>query len=234
LHLPGLRRNPERNYPLTARDVENINFAGTFEKYVASIIANWKETKNDIKLSKLKKQLKALGLASNIDTEYINDTELALYVSRYNNSQDDDLVNIADVGLGVSQTLPILVALLVAKENQIVYMEQPEIHLHPKAQYKMANIIADSIKRGIIVVIETHSSIFLRGIQTLVAKGSIKPADVALHWFLRKKKNGDSYVKSADLDEHGAFGDWPEDFDEIGLTAESNYLDAVEKRLFND
>ena len=43
----------------------------------------------------------------------------------------NDLVSIADVGVGVSQSLPVVVALRTARPGQLVYIEQPEIHLHP-------------------------------------------------------------------------------------------------------
>ncbi|MGX4585517.1 AAA family ATPase [Paenibacillus chitinolyticus] len=234
LHLPGLRGNPERNYPVTAVDFEESHFPGTFEKYVASIIAHWKDTKNYKALRNLKKYLSQLGLANDIDVEYINDTEIAIYVSRSNCSDVTDKVSIADVGLGLSQTLPILVALLIAKDNQIVYIEQPEIHLHPRAQYYLANIFADSIKRGVKVVIETHSSVLLRGIQTLVVERKIPENRVKLHWFLRDQSTGYSYVNSAELDETGSFGDWPEDFDDTAIMAEANYLNAVEMRLMKN
>lgn len=233
IHLPGLRGNPERNYPLTAIDFEKMSFSGTFEKYVASIIANWIDTNNTKNLIKLKGYLKQLSLANNIETKYISDTEISLHVSRFNKGNKDDLVSIADVGLGVSQTLPILVALLMAKRGQMVYIEQPEIHLHPRAQYELATIFADAIKRGIILVIETHSAVLLRGIQTAVVNEKIEKDQVALHWFSCNQNTGYSYVNSANLDENGAFGDWPEDFDDTTLLAESNYLDAVEKRLFD-
>lgn len=234
IHLPGLRGNPERNYPVTAIDFDKMKFSGTFEKYVASIIANWIDTKNQKILKKLTSYLKRLNLASRIETKYISDTELELYVSRFNESSKEDMVSIADVGLGVSQTLPILVALLIAKKGQIVYIEQPEIHLHPKAQYELSSIFSEAINRGVILIIETHSSVLLRGIQTSIANSNISHDEVALHWFLRNPETGYSFVKSAELDENGAFGDWPEDFDDTNMSVESNYLNAVEKRLFEN
>ena len=66
--------------------------------------------------------------------------------------------------------------------------------------------------------------------QALVAEGALPPELVALHWF-SLTKDGATEVRSADLDEAGAFGDWPEDFAEVALDAESRYLDAAEKRL---
>ena len=129
------------------------------------------------------------------------------------------MVSIADVGLGVSHTLPVLVALQVADEGRLVYIEQPEIHLHPRAQVKLADILANAAKRGVRVVAETHSTLLLTAIQTLVAKGELKPELVKLHWFQRDPKTGVTEVTSTDLDENGAFvqSDWPEDFDDVIL-----------------
>ena len=69
--------------------------------------------------------------------------------------------NIADVGFGVSQVLPVLVALRAADRGRLVYLEEPEIDLHPRAQTKLADILADAAKRGVRVVAETHSTLLL-------------------------------------------------------------------------
>jgi predicted ATPase len=139
-------------------------------------------------------------------------------------------VNIADVGFGVSQTLPVIVALLAADPGQLVYLEQPEIHLHPRAQVRFARLLKRAVDRGARVVIETHSSLLIRGIQTLTAQGLLKPDDIALHWFTRDENTGHTKVSSAELDETGAYGQWPEDFDDVHLAADSDYLDAAARR----
>ncbi|MEA2046257.1 MAG: DUF3696 domain-containing protein, partial [Euryarchaeota archaeon] len=122
------------------------------------------------------------------------------------------------------------VALLAAEAGQLVYIEQPEIHLHPRAQTAMAQVLADAANRGIRVVVETHSELLLLGVQTLVAEGKLSPEMVKLHWF-ELQDDGTTKINSADLDEAGAFGDWPEDFADTELEMQSRYLDAVESRL---
>ena len=61
---------------------------------------------------------------------------LKLQVGRllHDRTNETDMVNIADVGFGVSQVLPVLVALIAAEPGQLVYLEQPELHLHPRAK----------------------------------------------------------------------------------------------------
>ncbi|SEH04159.1 AAA family ATPase [Candidatus Venteria ishoeyi] len=231
LHLPGLRGNPERTYKRTS---VGPRFPGLFQEYTASIIEKWKATKNGKdKIRKLGEYLTSLGLTSKVDTRKIDAAHIEILVSKVPGSLDThpkrkDLVSIVDVGFGVSQTLPVLTALLIAQKNQIVYLEQPEIHLHPRAQLKLAEPIIEASKRGVIVVVETHSSLLLRGIQTAVAKKQINNSDVSLNWFLRNPESGETNISSVILGEDGAFGDFPEDFDDISLQAEQEYLDAVE------
>lgn len=234
IHVPGLRGNPERTYPVTAIGEQ---FPGTFEPYVASVINNWQITKSS-KLKDLARYLKILGLTGKVDTKQINDTQVEIRVARLpcnfnSKTKSTEMVSIADVGFGVSQTLPALVALLVAEPEQLVYLEQPEIHLHPRAQAALADILVESANRGVRVVIETHSDLILKRIQSLVAEDRITPDKIKLHWFTRDQE-GCTNITTADLDEAGTFGDWPEDFSEVDLEEESRYLDAAELKLMNE
>ncbi len=229
IHVPALRGNRERHYSRTG---VGPTLPGTFENYVASMISKW-EGENNSNLDLLNQALESLGLTWKITAIKVAETRFELRVGRLAHSKrggDNDLVNIADVGFGVSQTVPVLVALLAAKPGQAVYLEEPETHLHPNAQRRMARILADAAASGAKVIAETHSSLLLRSVQTLVAAGELAPELVKLHWFTRNEKDGATEIHSADLDENGAFGDWPIDFDEVELIAAKEYLDAVEVR----
>jgi hypothetical protein len=226
IHVPGLRGNPLRTYQ---RAATGPSFPGTFEHYVASLIWQW-QSADEGQYVLLNRDLSQMGLAGKVVAKKVNDVELDLQVNRLADPESEDFISVADVGFGVSQTLPVLVALRTADEGQLVYLEEPEIHLHPRAQTKLAAILADAAKRGVRVVAETHSTLLLTAIQTLVAKGELSPSMVKLHWFQRDSKTGITKITPGDLDENGAFGDWPEDFDEVALDAEGAYLDAVEGR----
>jgi len=228
IHLPGLRGNPRRTYPKSAAGPQ---FPGTFENYVASIITQWQLT-NDNRLIQLSAALEDMGLTWKVKAEPVDDTQVELKVGRLTHSRRGgahDLVSIADVGFGISQSLPVLVALVAAEPGQLVYLEQPEIHLHPRAQRKLAYVIKEASQRGVTVIAETHSSLLLKEVQTLVASGQLSRALVKLHW-VQRQDDGRSIITSADLDENGAFGPWPEDFDEVELDADKSYLDAVESK----
>ena len=79
------------------------------------------------------------------------------------------------------------------------------------------------------VVAESHSSLLLLGIQSLVAEGKIAPHDVALHWFERDV-DGATDIRTADLDDAGRFGDWPEDFHDVSLNAQMRFINAAGNR----
>jgi predicted ATPase len=233
IHVPGLRGNSERSYKATA---VGSTFPGTFESYVASVVRAWDVDKDD-QLKKLGEWLRKLGLTHKITTEQVNDTQVELRVDRLphrtSRSRKSDMVSIADVGFGVSHVLPALVALLTAKVGQLVYIEQPEIHLHPRAQVSLAEILVETANRGVRVVAETHSELLLVAIQSLIAEGKISSDLVKLHWFTRNK-DGMTQITSADLDEAGAFGDWPEDFAEVAMDLDDRYLTAAEAKLWNN
>ncbi|WP_017718304.1 AAA family ATPase [Kamptonema formosum] len=227
IHVPGLRGNPERTYKITA---VGSDFQGTFENYVASVVNQWQKIK-DKRLQDLGRFLETLGLTCKVGARQVDDTQVELQVGRLpRRGRVIDMVSVADVGFGVSQVLPVLVALLVAEPGQLVYIEQPEIHLHPRAQAALAEVLAEAASRGVRVVVETHSEVLLLAVQSLVAEGKLLPDAVKLHWFTRRE-DGVTEVSSADLDEAGAFGDWPEDFGDVSLKLESRYLDAAEARL---
>lgn len=230
IHIPGVRGNPERTYKIAAI---GSGFPGNFETYVASIIQHWQDTQDE-RLIQLCQNLEKLGLTGKVATKILNGVQMEIQVANLpRSSESTDMVNIADVGFGVSQILPVLVALLVAKPGQLVYLEQPEIHLHPRAQEGLAQVLADAANRGVRVVLETHSELLLLTVQSLVAEGKLLPEKVKLHWFTRRE-DGITEIHSADLDRQGAFGDWPEDFSQVSLQLESRYLDAAESHLAED
>jgi len=228
IHVPGLRGNPARGYPVTAFGPQ---FPGPFEKYAASVIAHWQDKNEKAKLEALRHDLERLGLTWKVLAKALDQTQLALKVGRLPHpirGGAHDVVDIADVGFGVSQTLPVVVALHAAGRGQLVYLEQPEIHLHPRAQASMARVIADAASRGVQVLVETHSSTLLLAVQSLVAEGELEPSLVSLNWFARD--GGVTHVTAGQLDSRGAFGKWPEDFATVALESEHRYLSAVEAR----
>lgn len=227
IHVKGMRSNLERTYKLLDINTDQTHFPAAFDNYVGSLINSWSE--NDVsKIKSLNGALAFLSLSKKVEAERLDDTQIELKVNRSLDSED--MVNIVDVGSGVSQVLPVLVALVAAEPEQLVYLEEPEIHLHPRAQANLGEIIVDAANRGVRVVLETHSDLLLRRIQSLIAEDKISPDKAILHWFSRDE-NGFTKVTTSDMDTTGAFGDFPEDFSEVDLEEESRYIEAAESKL---
>jgi hypothetical protein len=234
IHVSGMRGTLGRTQPSAA---VGDTFPGTFDRYVASTIEAWQKSRSKSKLREIDKDLQRLGINWKVAVKRRSDVALELQVARtrvWIPGQPNYLVSLADVGLGTAQVLPVVVALHAAGAGQLVYIEQPELHLHPNAQVRLAEIIVKAIRRGVRIIIETHSSLLLLGIQAQVAQGRIDAANVRLHWFLRSSRTGETEIVTADLHPDGTFGEWPVDFDEIFLRQQSEFLTALEKRHRND
>lgn len=92
-------------------------------------------------------------------------------------------VNAKNVGFGISYSLSIVVALLSASKGAILLIENPEAHLHPKGQSKMAELLCLAAKSGIQVVVETHSDHIFNGIRKAIKAKKIKEREVRVHFF---------------------------------------------------
>jgi predicted ATPase len=226
IHVPGLRGTLERSFPNSSTN--NNQFLGRFDDYFASIVYYWQVTQNS-RIEELNKYLQNLGLTSKVTASRSNDIQIELQVG-LSKDISDTVVNIADVGLGVSQVLPVLVALLIAEPGQLVYLEQPELHLHPRAQANLAQPLIDAANRGVKVVVETHSDLLLTRIKTLVAEEAIDPAKLILHWFSRGD-DGITKINSKELDKVGAYGEFPIDFSDVFFEEDHRYINAASKQL---
>lgn len=149
-------------------------------------------------------------------------------------------VKLTDVGFGVSQVLPALVQAFYARPDSTVWMEQPEIHLHPRVQGNLADAFISAVQSGqdgrsrnVQLIVESHSEAFLLRLQRRVAEGSIEPEDVAVY-FVRQSNQGVS-LDALRLDMFGEIENWPDDFfgDEMGEIA-ARTLAAMKRRGRSD
>jgi predicted ATPase len=84
-----------------------------------------------------------------------------------NNQLSTNEFKAENVGFGISYALPIIVAVLAAEKDSILFIENPESHLHPQGQAKLAELMALAAQNGVQIFIETHSEHIING--TLVA-----------------------------------------------------------------
>ena len=118
-------------------------------------------------------------------------------------------------GFGLTQVLPIVVAALSAGKDDLLLIENPEVHLHPSGQAAMGEFLAEVAAAGVQVILETHSDHVLNGVRRAVKRGALPPEDAALHFFrLRngEESDGAAQVQSPVLDRDGNLDTWPEGF----------------------
>ena len=124
-----------------------------------------------------------------------------------------------NVGFGLSYAVPIIVSLLKAKSGDLVIIENPEAHLHPRGQRKMGELIARASAGGVQVIIETHSDHILNGIRLSVKQGIIPHGYVRLNYFYQEDVSdmvlGERVIHkkcSPVILSDGSLSDWPDGF----------------------
>lgn len=119
-----------------------------------------------------------------------------------------------NVGFGISYVLPVIVALLKARSGDMVIIENPESHLHPKGQRKMGELISRAASGGVQVLVETHSDHVLNGIRLSVKNGHIGPENVKLYYFSKSLQNGTMLrcIEEPKVKKDGRLSFWPEGF----------------------
>lgn len=117
-----------------------------------------------------------------------------------------------NVGFGLTQIFPILAALLSAAPGDVLLIENPEVHLHPKAQQNIGSLIAQTAASGVQVIVETHSDHVLNGIRLAVKTGKIPNDSVAIHFFSPSGTDGGITRVSPNIDMEGRLDVWPEGF----------------------
>ncbi|MEQ3702102.1 DUF3696 domain-containing protein [Thalassolituus sp.] len=230
IYLGPVRRLAQRDYVWAGRMPSHIGDDGA--KAIDALIASGAEYQQ---LKKAKKPLtKAAGLFEQT-VKWLKQMNLAdgLEVKQLGRSARYELhimnqgegSNIKDVGVGVSQVLPVIVAALFAEPGHIVLIEEPESHLHPLAQSELAELLSQvSRERKVQFIVETHSEHLFRRLQTLMAKEAIDASDVAMYFVERDGKT--AQMRPLALDEFGRVKNWPEDFfgDALGETREQARL----------
>jgi len=147
------------------------------------------------------------NLSLNFDFKY---QSLAQDLFSLHEIKDSTLINLADTGEGIAQTLPIVIETLKNEANTLHIVEQPELHLHPAAHASMAQLFADAVNKNNSVkfLVETHSDNFVLRLRTLCAKGLLSPKQIKLYYI--EKQEGESQLTEIVIDEMGEVNWWPE------------------------
>jgi AAA domain, putative AbiEii toxin, Type IV TA system len=121
-------------------------------------------------------------------------------------------VHLNDTGDGMNQVLPVITLGALAMRGRLgsaplLAIEQPELHMHPRAHAGVAEYLV-SVSQSATVVVETHSENFLLAVQIAILEGRLRAEDVVIHW-VRGTDEGPSFVETITIDEKARPSAWP-------------------------
>jgi predicted ATPase len=223
-YLGPLRKHPRRIYGWSGDTPESVGQEGEFT--IAAILAaaaagrqlNRGSGKRQYLFDTFVAQwLKDLGIIADFSVRPVapGRKEYEVLVKTHASASE---VKITDVGFGVSQVLPALVQAFYCPPHSTVWMEQPEIHLHPQVQAELADVFISAIQarengkeRNVQLIVESHSEHFLNRLQRRLAEGVITPDDVAIY-FCKHTTDGAAELEPLRLNLYGEIENWPDNF----------------------
>jgi predicted ATPase len=224
----GPLRSPAKRYYLTHLDtIPNIDSAGEFLPLVLKDMELYNTWYLPPRSTSLEPRQERLTLALNQWLHYIRtgevlaetnieeislETTKALLEFRIKSSLRNELHALADSGFGYSQLLPIVVRALIAEPETTIIIEQPELHLNPAIQVRLAEFLFVMAKVEKQVLIETHSEHIVNTIRVLVAEDdSEKLSDLCKIFYLDVSK-GHPLVHELLVRPDGTVPKWPQEF----------------------
>jgi predicted ATPase len=222
-YLGPLRERPERSYTWNQQNPFDLGTRG--ERAVYALLASTRSLKKQISgneggrgwlVDRVSNWLSRLGVADGLMLEQQGRSRH--YEVMVRGEKRD--VNLMDVGFGISQVLPMLVLAYFVPRGTTILAEEPEIHLHPRAQVGLAELMVEVAKeRGVQFLVESHSEHMFRRLQFLIADGKISPEACRLY-FIDREEEGGAVLQRLEVDHFGRIQNWPRHFfgDAMGET----------------
>lgn len=139
--------------------------------------------------------------------------------------------NLTNVGVGVSQLLPVVVMCLQAERGDVVLIEQPELHLHPAPQQALGDFLLAMSVSGRQLIIETHSEYLINRLRLRIAEDDTESVSSLIKIIYAERRNGKTEFREITPNTYGSFDDWPDDFfDQAPKETEKILRAAMAKR----
>lgn len=224
LHYLGpLRQYPRREYNWTGQTPGDVGFQG--ENTIAALLAGAErkfqprgKRNYEPLMVVVAGWLKRLGIVESFRLEQVSKLTRS-YQVRLKMPGRSTEVTLPDVGFGVSQVLPVITAAFCAPAGATVIIEQPELHLHPKVQADLADLLIEAIhckegaaERGVQFLIESHSEHFLRRLQRRIAEETLDADQFAAYVCKPGTSESGSTIEPLRVDEYGNILNWPPNF----------------------
>ena len=182
--------------------------------YLADVVSRDKQTWTNLK-SKLEDFGKASGLFDEIFIKRLGkrgSEPFQVQARKFGGRTKGPRHNLIDMGYGLSQALPVITELLRKDTGFLSLLQQPEVHLHPKAQAALGSLFCQIASAKCQLVIETHSDHLIDRVRMDVRDGNspLKPDDVSILWF--ERQDLDVKIHSLRIDQEGNILDAPQTY----------------------
>ena len=210
-YLSPIRARPERAYVHYSQDVSQLNEDGSNSAHILwakrTEKVQWKN--EDYPLAEaVNKCINTIGLSQEISPDKVGDIIYKVGIKESTSGSD---VSLADVGFGYSQVIPIILMGLLNKKENLMLIEQPEIHLHPSSAANLADLFLGFAENDKRFIIETHSQEFINKLRLRVIQNPELKKKINIV-FVEQNKGCGSNIKQFEIDEDGMFPEWPEGF----------------------
>ncbi|ELE5893222.1 DUF3696 domain-containing protein [Vibrio fluvialis] len=223
-YISSDRISPQITYQLSKVDISNdsLGMSGEYTAHYLAVnqrkelpipeLKHSKSVTSDL-LENVSSWLSEISENIDVNANVINAAQSAAitYEYSYGFNKTNPLTPL-HVGFGITHVLPIITQLLIAKQGDLVIIENPESQLHPKAQVKLASLISLAAENGVQIIIETHSDHILNGLRVATKEGLISPNNSKSFFFSRKKDSLAVEKIDISIDEEGSLSNRPQGF----------------------
>ncbi len=115
-----------------------------------------------------------------------------------------------NVGFGIPYAMPLLLSILISNPGDLVFIENPESHLHPRGQAELGRLISLASESGVQIFCETHSDHVINGCRVAVKNEIISSENIKLFYFQKKEEsNLETEIIPISVDSHGELEQYP-------------------------
>ena len=198
-YIGAMRQAPQRTYYQTGTAGTKIGPFGENWPGLFAVDASRAPSERRI-VPEVTRWLADAGLAGDVRLNYLSDRHYEFQVQHPSTKEYE---NLADVGQGNSQIIPVLIGGFQLSRGSTYLIEEPEIHLHPRAQGQFGDFLMQLRHRMVSTIVETHSEYLILRLQQHVAAGRLDPRDIVFYYV--SVKAGKKGVRRLRLDAEGRF-----------------------------
>ena len=192
---------------------DEIGFENLFHKdtIVTDSITN-KEIINRTLINQINLWMGEISPGINIRTTSISsDFVLLEYVFKQPNFGNTNRFKPENVGFGISYALHVVTGLLISRPGELLIIENPESHIHPRGQAELGKLIALATQNDVQIIVETHSDHIINGIRVAIKENPTLKDETILFYFDKEVTESEQYsiIRNIEIDANGELSEYP-------------------------